>query len=124
MLVFLIFVFQIYIVCYAEDINRLPNISLTGNFADDRIIVVFNNESSLKFKQYTESDFDRIACKTISNLTSSLDKTVLNAIENVAKHVTQGEDLITYTGIPLNQYHQVICIELEDGGKKNVVDAV
>lgn len=124
LLALLMFVFQINIVCYAEDINRFPDISLTSNFADDRVIVVFNNESSLKFKQYTETDFDGIACKTIIDLSSSLGKTVRNAMENVEQHVSQGESLITYTGIPLNQYHQTICIKLENGGKKNVVDAV
>lgn len=122
--ILLVFTFKINIVCYANEINRFPDISINSDFAEDRVIVIFNNDSSLKFKQYTKDDFTGLSCKRICDFTISIAESICTAIDNVAKHVLEGEDLSPYTGIPIGQYNQTICIELEQSGKDKVVKAI
>lgn len=124
LLILIIFTFKINIVCCAIEINRFPDISLDNDFAEDRLIVVFDNDSSLEFKQYTKDDFQGLLCKNICDFTISIGESIDAAMDNVAKHILEGETLLPYAGIPIGQYNQTICIELEQCGKDNVIKAI
>ena len=100
------------------------NISLDENFADDRIIVVFNNRASLSFKEYSTHDFEKIKIKSIKNLSESSGEKVKTAMLNVAEHVTSNVPLVPYEGIPLSNYKQILCLELSTPGKTNVITAI
>jgi len=108
----------------AAEMIETVEISLNDNFADNRIIVVLNNQVSLSFKEYSTHDFDEITLKSIKNLSESAGQKVEAAMTNVADHITKNVDLIPYDGIPLDNYKQILCLELSAPGKANVISAV
>jgi len=99
-------------------------VSLDDNFADDRIIVVLNNQTSLSFKEFSVQDFDEINVKNIKDLSSSAGYRVESAMTNVVDHVTKNAPLVPYEGIPLSNYNQILCLELSNPGKTNVISAI
>lgn len=46
--------------------------TMDDDFADNRIFVVFNKETSLEFNEYTVTDFSELNCKDVKNLTQSI----------------------------------------------------
>ncbi len=99
-------------------------ISLDDNFADDRIIVVLNNQASLSFKEFSTQDFDELNVKSIKDLSSRTGYRVESAMNNIVDHVTKNATLVPYEGIALSNYNQILCLELSNPGKSNVVSAI
>ena len=104
--------------------NDNVKVSLDDNFADDRIIVVLNNQASLSFKEFSSQDFDEVNVKGVRDLSSSTGHRVESAMVNVVEHVTKNVPLVPYEGIPLSDYNQILCLELSNPGKSNVASAI
>ena len=100
------------------------NATIEQDFSDRRVIVVMNNEASLELNDYTVEDFSEINCKEIQDFSSA---TKLKANEQLDtlyyafKNRTSLEDkeIVSY-----KEYNQVICLELEETGKTNVLDSI
>ena len=45
--------------------------TLEDDFADNRILIVLNNATSLSLKNYSVSDFPEISCSGVKNLTQA-----------------------------------------------------
>lgn len=52
-----------------------------NDFAKDRIIVVINNESSLKFSNYSSEMFSEINCISVQNLTSGMKEKIKSLVD-------------------------------------------
>lgn len=84
-------------------------------FADNRVLVVLTHAASLEFREYGAEDFPEIGVLAVTDLSVGKAKK-----EEIAKkeNPTQ-EDLDN-----LNKFNQILCIELAEPGKENVVKAV
>ena len=89
--------------------------TLDDDFADDRVLVVFNNETSRKFHTFTPVDFPEIDCARVD------DRTLIYAGiyngESLPDNYRPGDWLI-------GEYHQTVLITLAVPGKQNVLDAI
>lgn len=108
---------------YAESDTQY-NISLEENFSDSRVIVVLDNEESLKFKEYTAGDFKKYGCSSVKNLSTSASAKISQAINNIENHILNNERLLPYNGIKIGDYNQIICLTLQNTGKENVVSVI
>ena len=106
------------------DANDNVKISLDDNFADDRIIVVLNNQASLSFKEFSAQDFGELNVKSIKDLSVSTGDRIESAVNNIEDHVTKNAPLVKYEGIPFSNYNQILCLELSNPGKANVVSVI
>ena len=113
-----------HVICYAEEYLNVSAISINSNFADNSIIVVFDNESSLKFNEYNSSDFIGIDCKNVIDLTTETQKKIKARLSDIELYLTKNIPLEKYDGIALSDYHQIICLELNKAGKENVIETI
>lgn len=112
--------------------------TLDDEFADNRVMVVLDNETSLAVDEFSTSTFAGIRCKEVQSLTTAKEAKVqekmsaisaeLNEVavaRNAAEIVTTENIMkIAATDEYLNGYKQVLCIELEEPGKQNVLDTI
>lgn len=126
MLSILISSLSIFAICSAIDNTADDNIGISEDaiFAEDRVIVVLDNETSLKFNEYNASDFSSIGCKQVNDLTNCVGNSVEASINNIAQHVVYGEDLQEYKVVDFDRYNQILCLELETPGRANVISAI
>ena len=109
----------------SEILDTMPSsVSPESTFAYKRVIIIFNNKSSLACNDYTVDDFADIGCKSITDFSDVIGNKVKAAMENIARHVVEGEALQPYNGIELGEYKQIVCLELNESGKENVIAAV
>jgi len=99
-------------------------VSDSVEFADNRVIVVIDNKTSLKLKKYSNDDFRIVGCKQVKELSKNVDNKIRCVIENISQHVSKGSELEEYNGIKLGDYHQILCLELTNSGRDNVIEAV
>lgn len=88
--------------------------TIEDEFTDDKVAVVIKNEYSLKFKKYKVSDFANVGCINVRDLSTE-------AAENIQEHQGHICDVATQQA---KDYHQILCIELKDKGKENVLAAI
>jgi subtilisin family serine protease len=110
-------------IAYAEN-DKWGEISINDEFSEDRIIVIMENDASLKFKSYNANDFADIDCEEVVDISENAGNKVCKAMENIKLHVTQGETLEDYDGVALGDYKQILCIKLKNPGKENVIEAI
>lgn len=116
----------------AQIYNNVPNkktysnATLTDNFADNRILVVLNTSTSLKFNNYNNTSFPEINYKNIYNLTYPAETFLKNQISNNTSTSSSIGSLFSYNLNNVNsiKYNQILCIELEQTGKENVLEAI
>ena len=104
----------------------ISNATIDGDYAEDRILVVFNNESSLQFKTYDSKDFKNVDCKKVVDLSVSESKTVKQSVQrmsSVADRNLSPTDKI-YDTSKISNYNQIICLYLNETGKEKVIDAI
>lgn len=85
------------------------------NFANDRVIVVINNEESLKFKEYSVSDFPEIELNKVENLSKSLE-------ERIQKQI-KGENNFTTT-IDITRFRVMLLLHLKNSGRSEVLNSI
>lgn len=99
--------------------------TLENDFADDRVLVVLNNKASLKFKSYSVSDFAEVKCAAVRDLSTGKKKQVETKMADFQDSVrTMSAESKAAAVEEINKYNQIICLELADKGKENVLEAI
>lgn len=99
--------------------------TLEADFADNHVLVVLNNKASLKFKEYSPADFKEVKCAAVSDLTSGKKKQVETKVNDFKSSVSTMSAESRATAVEeINEYNQIICLELADKGKENVLAAI
>lgn len=96
--------------------------TLDDDFYNDSIIVVLNNEASLKLHNYDNNDFPEINSKRVLDLTLQKGqkiKELLSTSEtnSFSMQKLEGEKII-------ENYNQILCIDLKQKGKEEVLYAI
>ena len=115
----------------ARPINEkiYSNATLEDDFAEDRVLVVLSNTASLAFKDYNATDFSEIQCKTAKNLSQAacnIAKAQVKGIDPVSVLNVEKDNLTfkNFYSVDLDTFNQVLCLEIENKGKQNVLDAI
>ncbi len=112
--------------------------TLEDEFADNRVMVVLDNETSLTVDQFENSMFAGIRCNNVKSLTTAKEAKVQEKISNIAAELnavavarnaaeivtTENVMKIAATDEELSKYNQVLCIELEETGKEKVLETI
>jgi len=116
----------------AERIDADKNIgsvdAMKTEFAEDRVIVVLNQETSLKFDTYDYTDFSEIGCVKVTDLTADMGTIVKQKIEQTrtaekaAAYEKTASDFNKELNV--NSYKQILCLELSEPGKENVYETI
>lgn len=122
----------------SAQVQAIDNISADKNigsadavkeeFAEDSVIVVLNQETSLKFDTYDYTDFSEIGCVKVTDLTADMGIIVKQKIEQTrtaekaAAYEKTASDFKKELNV--NSYKQILCLELSEPGKENVYKAI
>ena len=103
--------------------------SIEEEFADNRLIVVLDKKTSMKFSEYQTSDFADIKCTKIRDLTKEVGNLVKakknNDIDELKKQGGNILDTIRIAdNINIYDYRQILCLELEENSKENVLSVI
>ena len=103
--------------------------ALEDDFADNRVLIVLTNIASLKLKTYTPEDFPEIQCASVSDLSTATKARVEAKLkgEDLADTFAVPEDRIVFSDFyeeDIFEYNQILCLELPNPGKQNVLDAI
>lgn len=106
--------------------------TLDDDFADNRILVVLKNGASLDFKNHDALDFSDIGCKSVRSMSTGREATIKSEVAVLAemaktdilhkniKNIAREE----HSDIDLLSYHKIMCLELAEPGKENVLSAI
>lgn len=99
--------------------------TLDEDFADNHVLVVLNNKASLNFKSYSAADFKEVKCVAVQDLSSGKKKQVEEKVSAFNSSVrTMSAESKAAAVEEINKYNQIICLELADKGKENVLEAI
>lgn len=104
--------------------KTLSTTSLEADFADNHVIVVLNNKASLKFKTYSTVDFAEVQCSAVRDLSIGKKKQMETKVRNFRK--TESTMSVEERASAVKEicgYNQIICLELTNKGKENVLNA-
>ena len=100
----------------------------TSSFKDNSVIVFMTNEASLSKFQYNTSDFSAINCKSVTNLshyTTEKVEMLLSKNTELTNQTSDNDELHSeLETVDLSMFNQVLCLELEQTGKDNVMEAI
>ena len=94
------------------------------DYVDDHVIVVLNNEASLKFEELETINFNNVECKNIRELTFFDTLEVKRAVDEITKYVTTGNGELPISNVDISNYNRILCLELKNPGKSNVIKAI
>ena len=115
------------------------NATLEEEFEDDSVIVMFKQDASRVDKSFTAGDFKQIGCKTIKDLVQLSEEEkeyaeiiwgTSHALKNkteqqIERSKIQAQDQLEEKMlINLDEFRRVVCIELENKGKENVLETI
>lgn len=100
------------------------NIIWKNEYADDRVIVVLNNEASLFSLNNEKQDFLDISCKSILDLSYDVGIIVKKAMNNISRHVLNGDRIEPYNSVELGKFNRILCVKLLTPGEENVIAAI
>ena len=115
-------VFAKEIIEFAKGISML--LSEDAEFSDDKVIVVLTDQGSLDYKNINEDYFSLVECKSIRDLTASSTRKIKSALEKLEQSIAFGKNLIIPVGTDFSDYRRILCLELNNAGRKNVIDAI
>ncbi len=109
--------------------NSSNDISISDDFSDNCVLVILTNEASLKYKDYTPSDFPEIKCSKVENITKYVGNTIKYKAATITSAASQQKPiddtlLSTVTTLDIGDYHQILYLELAKPGKKEVIKAI
>ncbi|MBQ9120873.1 MAG: S8 family serine peptidase, partial [Clostridia bacterium] len=99
------------------------------SFADNRVLVALTREASLAFSSYSVEDFSDIGCIKVTDLSDSAATMTKDALHQASILLTTGESTAFFEVQNKNKnvvsnYKQILCLELENPGRENVLAAV
>lgn len=103
--------------------------TLEDDFADNQVIVIMKNATSLKFNDYTASDFPEISCSKVVDIMPSMTESAKSMHSQINLANTRGTtsvDNVSDLGyeININGYHQILCLDITNPGKQNVLAVI
>ncbi len=102
--------------------------TVNADFAEDRVIVVLNQETSLEFNTYNQTDFSEIGCAKVTDLTADMGNLVKQKIKQTktaAMSLAYEETASKFMNeLKVDSYKQVLCLELNEPGKENVYETI
>ena len=98
--------------------------TIEDNFADDKVLVVLNNEASLACQSLTVGDFSEINAKAVRSLSTALEKRVKSAIDIALAAAAKGVMAEIDTGLNMSTFNSILCIDLTETGKDKVLESV
>lgn len=132
----LCFIFAVDTAAESKDIYSEEKVyseaTLDDDFADNRILVVLKNGASLDFKNHDVLDFSDIGCKSVRSMSTGREATIKSEVAVLAemaktdilhksiKNIAREEN----SDIDLLSYHKIMCLELAEPGKENVLSAI
>lgn len=91
------------------------NVSINENFVDNEIIILLNNEESLKMKDYNESFLNNIDYIDIEDLTYGYNSDIINDKNNLSE-----SDFIK----KYSNFQRILKIKLKEHSKENVLEKI
>lgn len=129
-----------------QEQKKICHATIDDNFEDDSVIVIFNNDTSLKLNDYDKSDFSDIGARKVDDITSYTveeikDKCIDKArmeISGFDTYVTSSGDfkfssinennLVNYVDDQVKEeyssFNQMVEIKLYTKSKQNVLDVI
>ena len=113
--------------------KSISNATLEDDFADDHVIVLLSNAASTSLRSYTTADFSEFGCSEVNNLTQYTTELVnakLRGDTSVAQRAAataEEQNALVPQGfhdVNTSDFHQVLCLTLEEKGKQNVLDTI
>lgn len=101
--------------------------TLQDKFADDRLLVILSNSASLRLKSYSTADFPEIQCESVKNLTPHTTANISALLSNTANTrdaISADEEAASFTSVDPEKFNQVLCVNIKNPGKQNVLDAI
>lgn len=118
--------------------KQICTATIDAEFADDSVLVMFNNDTSLNLDEYDKYDFTSINAQSVKDITKYKKSSIKNDINNkfsdlsvasarsiddtTLREIKQERDV--YLKNNYSDYHQIVEIKLKDTGKQNVLDAI
>ena len=101
------------------------NATIEDDFAENRVMVVLSNEASLKFDTYGADDFSGINCAAVCDMSQASGAKIQAKVAEVKEAaVSRSISLETVDVSGIDTYNQVLCLELEENGKDNVLAVI
>ena len=100
-------------------IVNFEDLKKSSSYADDRVIIILNNEKSLNFKKYEKSDFQELNISRLTDLTEETGVKLKNIIDST-KNISSNRELKE----KVEKYNQMLCLELAEPGKDKVIEAI
>ncbi len=95
-----------------------------GYYANNRVVVILDNQTSLNFRSFAPSDFSSVGCKSVRDLSESVTADLQEKAEIITANILDNKPLEEFSHVEFSNYHQILCLELEEGGRSNIVSAI
>ena len=102
----------------------LDTATVDDDFTDDCVLVILTNAESLKFRQYTATDFPEVACKSVEDLSSASAARVQAKLRGDEMEAKDAGEAFMNRNVKVDTFRTILCLELETPGKGNVLKAV
>ena len=117
-----------------EEKKQLCNATMDDDFADDSVVVIFNNETSLKLNTFDKNDFKGLNISSVNDITeckvNSIKDECINKLQGISAYTTNNNSELSSTKLGDNNYyvdkdlkkeysnfHQMVVLKLENKGK-------
>ena len=112
-----------------SDKNVSSTATIDQNFADNRVLVVLTREASMTFTTYTANSFASLGCVSVTDLSDATGAMVKAAMEQAMETFSsRGISDLPSTPVEhsetISNYRQVLCLELNEASKENVIKTI
>ena len=112
-----------------SDKNVSSTATIDQNFADNRVLVVLTREASMTFTTYTANSFASLGCVSVTDLSDATGAMVKAAMEQAMETFSsRGISDLPSTPVEhsetISNYRQVLCLELNEASKENVIETI
>lgn len=129
------------IISIGEEKKQLCNATIDDDFADDSVVVIFNNETSLKLNTFDKKDFSSLDVISVEDITEckvdSIKEECISKLQKISNNATNNElelseiesgDFDCYLDKDLKDeystFHQMVVLKLKNKGKQEVLDTI
>ncbi len=92
-------------------------------YANDRLIVVLNTETSMLLKNYTAEDFSNIGCKKVDDLSISIVNKIQDQLAIINDQTSLNNNIEKSHISEIKEYNQILCLYLSEAGNSNLIKA-
>lgn len=102
---------------------------IEDDFVDNHVLIALDRKTSLEFKEYKATDFAEFNCTKVIDLTKDVGIIAKakknNSFDELIKNnpdVLENFDIVK--SINLDNYRQILCLELQENSKENVLNVI